>query len=93
VLVNLVKLVQVRALFAINPFRGETFRALGAGAVATALTAPLALLVDWPSPLLEVAAATAVLVPLYAALFWRSAAGAEERDLLRLRSRLAVVAK
>jgi O-antigen/teichoic acid export membrane protein len=93
VLVNLVKLVQVRALFGINPFRGETVRALGAGAVATALAAPLALLVDWPSPLLEVAVATAVLVPLYAALFWRSAAGAEERDLLRLRSRLAVAAK
>jgi O-antigen/teichoic acid export membrane protein len=93
VLVNLVKLVQVRALFGINPFRGETVLALGAGAVATALAAPLALLVDWPSPLLEVAVATAVLVPLYAALFWRSAAGAEERDLLRLRSRLAVAAK
>jgi O-antigen/teichoic acid export membrane protein len=92
VLVNLVKLVQVRALFSINPFRRETVRALGAGALATALTAPL-LLVSWPSPLLEVAVTAAVLVPLYAAFFWRSAAGAEERELLRLRARPAVAAK
>src|SRR6185369_5196936 len=47
-LVNLVKLAQVRALFGINPFRAETVRAIVAGLAATALTAPLALLVDWP---------------------------------------------
>jgi hypothetical protein len=34
-----------------------------------------------------------VLVPVYAALFWWSAAGAEERELLRLRLRPAVAAK
>ena len=92
-LVNLVKLAQVRALFGINPFRVETARAIVAGLAAAALTAPLALLVDWPSPLAQVLATTALLVPLYAVLFWRSAAGAEERELLRLRVRPAVAAK
>jgi len=92
-LVNLVKLAQVRALFGINPFRLETGRALVAGLAATALTAPLVLLVDWPGPLAQVVATTALLLPLYAVLFWRSAAGAEERELLRLRARPAVLAK
>jgi len=92
-LVNLVKLAQVRALFGINPFRVETARAIVAGLAAAALSAPLALLVDWPSPLAQVLATTALLVPLYAVLFWRSAAGAEERELLRLRVRPAVAAK
>jgi hypothetical protein len=32
-------------------------------------------------------------VPLYAVIFWRSVAGAEERELLRLRVRPAVAAK
>jgi O-antigen/teichoic acid export membrane protein len=93
VLVNLVKLLQVRVLFAINPFRPETLRALVAGAAATAVVAPLALLPSWPSALVEVLVTVAALVPLYAAFFWRSAAGTEERELLRLRVRPAVAAK
>jgi len=92
-LVNLVKLAQVRALFGINPFRAETVRAIVAGLAATALTAPLALLVDWPGPVAQVLATAALLLPLYAVLFWWSAAGAEERELLRLRARPAVAAK
>jgi len=92
-LVNLIKLAQVRALFGINPFRAETGRALVAGLAATALTAPLALLIDWPGPVAQVLATTALLLPVYAALFWWSAAGAEERELLRLRLRPAVAAK
>lgn len=92
-LVNLIKLIQVRALFGINPFRAETARALVAGLAVAALTAPLALLVDWPGPVAQVLATTALLVPLYAALFWWSAAGTEERELLRLRLGPAVAAK
>jgi len=57
------------------------------------LTAPLALLVDWPGPVAQVLATAALLLPLYAVLFWWSAAGAEERELLRLRARPAVAAK
>jgi len=92
-LVNVIKLAQVRALFGINPFRVETARAIVAGLAATALTAPLALLVDWPGPVAQVLATTALLLPLYGVIFWRSAAGAEERELLRLRVKPAVAAK
>ncbi|MGZ4256604.1 MAG: flippase [Gaiellaceae bacterium] len=72
-LVNLVKLVQVRFLFRINPFRAETLRALAAGLVAVGAAAPIVLLVDWPSALAEVAAATLIVLPLYAVVFWVSA--------------------
>jgi O-antigen/teichoic acid export membrane protein len=92
-LVNIVKLAQVRMLFGINPFRAETGRALLAGALATAVVAPLALLVDWPSAVLQVVVTAAVLVPLYAAFFWWSAAGPEERELLRLRGRPLLAVK
>ena len=83
----------MRAIFGINPFRVETARAILAGLAATALTAPLALLVDWPGPVAQVLATAALLVPLYGVIFWWSAAGAEERELLRLRVKPAVAAK
>jgi O-antigen/teichoic acid export membrane protein len=72
-LVNVVKLVQVRALFGIDPFRAETIRALAAGAVAVGLAAPAVLLVSWPSALAEVVAAALVVLPLYGLLFWLAA--------------------
>jgi len=72
-LVNLVKLVQVRFLFGINPFRAETVRALAAGLVAVGAAAPVVLLVSWPSALVEVVVATLIVLPLYAVVFWVSA--------------------
>jgi O-antigen/teichoic acid export membrane protein len=72
-LVNLVKLVQVRVLFGINPFRSETVRALAAGVVAVGVAAPVALLVSWPSALAEVAVTGLLVLPLYGAVFWRAA--------------------
>jgi len=72
-LVNLVKLVQVRFLFGINPFRAETVRAIAAGVVAVGAAAPVVLLVAWPSALAEVAVATLIVLPLYAVVFWVSA--------------------
>ena len=92
---NLIKLAQVRALFGINPFRAETARALVAGLRSRRpLTAPLALLVDWPERRRRRCwRPRRLLVPLYAVFFWWSAAGPEERELLRLRVRPAVAAK
>jgi O-antigen/teichoic acid export membrane protein len=84
-LVNLIKLAQVRSLFRINPFRLDTLKAFGAGLAAVVVVVPVVLLVPWPGPLLEVLAAGLVLAAVYALLFWRVAAGAEERELLRRR--------
>jgi O-antigen/teichoic acid export membrane protein len=87
-LVNLIKLVQVWVLFGINPFRWDTLRALGAGALATGVTAPVALLVAWPRPLVEVLVCGTLLVALYA-LFWWAAARGEARELPWLRGQPA----
>lgn len=85
VIVNLIKLVQVRILFGVNPFRAETARACGAGVAAAIVALPVALLDGFMPPILHVLAVAAVFVPVYAVLFWRSAAGEEEQQLLRLR--------
>jgi O-antigen/teichoic acid export membrane protein len=83
VAVNLLKLVQVRFLFGINPFRAQSVRSLAAGAAAVLLTAPVA--AAWPggSPFLEVVVVGSLLLALYACFFWVFAAGDEERALLR----------
>jgi O-antigen/teichoic acid export membrane protein len=86
-LVNLIKLVQVRVLFGINPFREGTMRALGAGLLATGVVAPVALLVAWPDAVVQVLVSSALLLLLYAVLFWWAAVGGEELELLRLRLR------
>jgi O-antigen/teichoic acid export membrane protein len=89
-LVNLIKLVQVRTIFGIDPFLGKTARALAAGAIAAGVVAPFALLVNWPGALVELIATTALFLPLYAALFWWTAAGDEERELIRWRAQPAL---
>jgi hypothetical protein len=48
--------------------------------------APLALLVPWPGPVVQVVVSGLLLVPIYVILFWRGATGEEERELLRRRS-------
>jgi hypothetical protein len=58
-----------------------------AGLVAGAVVAPVALLVPWPGPLVQVVVSGLLLVPIYMLLFWRVATGKEERELLRRRSR------
>jgi O-antigen/teichoic acid export membrane protein len=87
ILVNLIKLVQVRMLFGINPFREGTLLALGAGLFAAGLAAPAALLVRWPDAMVQVGVTGLLIVTLYGALLWRAAAGGEAQELLRLRLR------
>ncbi len=81
--VNLLKLVQVRRLFGVNPFRMQAVRALLAAVLTGAIVAPV--IVVWPSTsnLVEVVAIGGLLTVLYACFFWWFAAGDEERDLLR----------
>jgi O-antigen/teichoic acid export membrane protein len=87
VLVNLVKLVQVRMLFGINPFREGTVLALGAGLAAAAVAAPAALFVRWPDALVQIGVTGTLFVLLYAAVLWRYAAGDEAQELLGRRPR------
>jgi O-antigen/teichoic acid export membrane protein len=86
-LVNLIKLVQVRMIFGINPFERRTVGPLGAAALAVVVASPVAFLPHWSSNVLQVAVVGFVLVVAYAWFFWSFAASAEERRLIRRRVR------
>jgi O-antigen/teichoic acid export membrane protein len=86
-LVNLIKLVQVRVIFGLNPFTARAVWALGAAALAGAVAAPLVFLPPWSNDVVEVLAAGLVLVVAYGSFFWSFAASDEERGLIRRRVR------
>jgi O-antigen/teichoic acid export membrane protein len=91
-LVNLIKLVQVRLLFGVNPFRARALRSMLAGVLTAALVAPVAIVWTGTGYVLEVLILGALVVLLYGVLFWTVAAGKEERALLRRRRRAAPAA-
>ena len=86
-LVNVIKLVQVRVIFGLNPFTVRAVRAVGAVLLAVALCAPIVFLPHWSSSAVEVVAAGLVLVVAYAGFFWFVAANIEERGQIRRRIR------
>ncbi len=69
-LVNLIKLVQVRLIFGVNPFDRRSARPVLAAAVVCGIVAPAVLLIPWPNSLSEVAACGGVIVLSYCPLFW-----------------------
>jgi O-antigen/teichoic acid export membrane protein len=85
--VNVIKLVEVKVLFGIHPFRGQSVRVFLAAAGAVAAALPVALLPHWPGPLLEVAAAGGVLFAIYAGLAWGLAMTTEDRELFAMGSK------
>ncbi len=82
-LVNVIKLVQVRVLFGMYPFRADTLRTLLAAAVAAGLAAPVAFLMTWPNALSEVVAATAIIFVVYLQLMRVLGLNPEDRELFR----------
>jgi hypothetical protein len=86
-LVNVIKLVQVRVIFGLNPFTGRAVWALAAAALAAAASAPVAFLPLWSSSLVELVVAGLVLVVAYGSFFWFLAASVEERSQIRRRVR------
>jgi O-antigen/teichoic acid export membrane protein len=87
-LVNLAKLVEVRVMFGIDPFRWDALRNLAAAALAASgLAAAAAVAVPWPGVLAEVAGTGLVLALAYCGFFWLLAAGDDERELVPLRRR------
>jgi O-antigen/teichoic acid export membrane protein len=77
--VNLIKLVQVRLIFGINPFRFQMLRAVGVAVLSAAIVSPIAFLPPWPSDALMATVATPLILSVYAFLFWTIAAGTTER--------------
>jgi O-antigen/teichoic acid export membrane protein len=86
-LVNVIKLVQVRMIFGINPFRAHAVRSVAAAVLAALVVGPIAAIWPWSSPILEVGALAPLLLVVYLWLFWTFAAGTEERALMRRRRR------
>ena len=80
-LVNAITLVQVRIIFGISPFRPDTLRILAAAAVAAAVAAPAAHLVNWSSPFLEVAVTTAIIFLVYAQVVRTLGLSPDDREL------------
>jgi O-antigen/teichoic acid export membrane protein len=86
-LVNLIKLIQVRVIFGVNPFTVRAVRAAGAGLLACGLCAPIVFLPHWPSSAVEVVVAGLFLAVSYCGFFWFLAATDEERAQIRRRIR------
>jgi len=91
-LVNLIKLVQVRVIFGLDPFTLRTVKPLLAAALAAAVVAPVAFVPSWSSAVVEAVVLGAALIVLYASFFWSFVASVEERRLLRRLTRVAGVA-
>jgi O-antigen/teichoic acid export membrane protein len=84
--VNVIKLFEVKLLFGIHPFRGQSLRVFLAAGGAIAAALPVAVLPTWPSPLLEVVVAGGALFAAYAALAWGLAMTREDRELFAVGS-------
>jgi O-antigen/teichoic acid export membrane protein len=82
-LVNAIKLVQVRVLFGMSPFRSDSVRAFAAAALAAAVTAPVLLLPRWPAGPAEALVACAVLLFAYSQLALLFALRGEERETVQ----------
>lgn len=81
-LVNVIKLVQVRMLLGMHPFRLDSLRTVGAAGIAVAVAAPVAFLFDWPSVLWQVVAASAVVFLVYAQAMRVLGLNEEDRELV-----------
>jgi O-antigen/teichoic acid export membrane protein len=82
VVLNLASLVEVRLIFGLYPFRGDSPGMFGSAAVAVAAAAPVAYLLSWPTPVAQVAVAGTVLFVTYALAMKAMGLSTEDRALL-----------
>ena len=92
-IVNVIKMLEVRLIFGIHPFRGDSPRAFLAAGVALAVAAPLAFLPAWPSQLIEALVGGVALFVAYGLALRALGVSEEDRELYargkaRLRRRL-----
>jgi O-antigen/teichoic acid export membrane protein len=97
-LVNLIKLVQVRHIFGMSPWRADTLNVLAAACMAAAVALPLAVLVPWPHPVVQGLVSSTVLVVAYGAFVWALGLDDEDAALFaagtaRLRRRLPTASR
>ncbi len=80
-LVNVIKLVEVRVLFGMYPFRGDSLRTFAAGALAVAIALPVVLVPPWPQGPFEAVVAAAVVFVGYLRLALKFVIRGEEREV------------
>jgi O-antigen/teichoic acid export membrane protein len=80
--VNAIKLVEVRVIFGMYPFRADTLRTLVAAGLAGALVLPLDHLVHWPDSLIESLLLATLLFTAYIGMLFALGIGDEDRELL-----------
>lgn len=79
-LVNAIKLVEVRVLFGMSPFRSDSARAFAAAGLAAGITVPVLLLPPWPAGPAEALVACTVLLISYMQFALLFALRGEERE-------------
>jgi O-antigen/teichoic acid export membrane protein len=87
---NLVCLVEVRAIFGLFPFRRDTVAMFGSAVFAVVATLPVAFFPSWPTPLAQVAVAGSILFLAYGLAMRAVGLSHEDRELFAVgRARLA----
>lgn len=89
---NLVKLVQVRVIFGLDPFAARVARPVAAAVLAAGVVAPLVFVPRWPSSVAEALAGAAALVIVYGSLFWAFVGSRERRPIRRVSLAVAAAA-
>ena len=87
---NVVCLVEVRAIFGLYPFRRDTVAMFGSAVFAVVATLPVAFFPSWPTPLAQVAVAGSILFLAYGLAMRAVGLSHEDRELFAVgRARLA----
>jgi O-antigen/teichoic acid export membrane protein len=80
-LVNVIKLVQVRMMLGMHPFRPDSLRTFAAAGIAIAVAAPVTFLLDWRSVLWQAVAVSAVVFLVYMQAMRALGLNEEDREL------------
>ena len=90
VLLNVLRLVEVKIVFGCHPFREDTVRTLLAAAIAVTVAALVSVFVGPAGPLVEAVSVAATLFGTYVAWIWALGVSDEDRELIRRgRARIA----
>jgi O-antigen/teichoic acid export membrane protein len=90
VLLNVLRLVEVRIIFGCHPFRGDTVRTILAGGIAAAVAGLASVFVSGAAPLFEALTVGTLLFATYVAAIWALGVSDEDRELFRRgRARIA----
>ena len=86
--VNAFKLIQVRWMLGMLPWSGGMLKSIAAACAAMAISAPVAYLVPWSYPVVQVTATLSVLMLSYSLIVWRLLGDSDRALVIAARSKL-----